>query len=88
LVEKARVDAAQKANARPDQVQVVSVTAVEWSDSSLGCPQPGFMYSQIVTPGYLLILRAGGRTYEYHSDRDQHVAFCANPKPPLRSSTP
>ena len=88
LVEQARLDAARRASTGLDQVEVLSVRAVEWPDSSLGCPQPGFMYSQIVTPGYRIALRAGGRTYEYHSDRGQRVVFCANPKRPLGSSAP
>jgi len=83
LVEKAKQDAARKAGVSPDQVTVVSVKAVQWPDSSLGCPQPGFMYSQVVTPGYLIVLSAGGKTYEYHSDRGQQVVTCANPRPPL-----
>lgn len=39
-----------------DKIQVDSVKAVQWSDSSLGCPQPGMMYAQVVTPGFLVTL--------------------------------
>lgn len=39
-----------------DKIQVDSVKAVQWPDSSLGCPQPGMMYTQVVTPGYQVTL--------------------------------
>lgn len=39
-----------------DKIQVDSVKAVKWPDSSLGCPQPGMMYMQVVTPGFLVKL--------------------------------
>jgi len=48
-------------------IKVVSVEAVQWPDTSVGCPQPGMMYAQVITPGYLIVLEAGGKTYEYHS---------------------
>ena len=35
---------------------VDSARAVQWPDSSLGCPQPGMMYTQIITPGYRVTL--------------------------------
>ncbi len=83
-VEQAKRALAQQVGVPPDQVAVVSATAVQWPDSSLGCPQPGFAYSQVVTPGYLIVLQAGGKTYEFHSDRaGQRVVTCANPRPPL-----
>jgi hypothetical protein len=48
-------------------IKVVSVEAVEWPDTSVGCPRPGMMYAQVITPGYRIVLEAGGETYEYHS---------------------
>ena len=83
LVEKARRDAAGKAGLAPEQVTVESVRAVEWRDTSLGCPKPGMMYAQVITPGYLIVLRAGGKTYQYHADRGQQVVTCDKPEPPL-----
>jgi hypothetical protein len=47
-------------------IKLVSVEAVDWPDSSIGCPQPGMMYAQVITPGYRIVLEAGGKTYEYH----------------------
>ena len=53
----------------PEEVSVLSSEPVEWSDASLGCPQPGMMYAQVLTPGYRFILEALGEQYAVHTDR-------------------
>jgi len=52
----------------PQEVTVVSFEAVQWPDASLGCPQAGMAYAQVVTPGYLVLLEVGGRQVEVHTD--------------------
>jgi hypothetical protein len=69
-------DLAEQSGLPADDIQLVSMEAVEWSDASLGCPQEGFMYAQVITPGYLLILEAQGQEYEYHTDRRANVVLC------------
>jgi len=63
----------------PGQVAVARVEAVDWPDTSLGCPQPDAAYAQVVTPGYRIQLSAQGQTYEYHSDRASRVVPCPQP---------
>ncbi len=60
-------------------VKVVSAAVVEWPDSCLGVPQQGVMCAQIVMPGYLFVLEADGRQYEYHSNQDASVIMPASP---------
>lgn len=81
LVQQAKQELATRVAVAADRIKVVSVTRVPWPSSALGCPQPDRMYSQIVTPGYRILLNAGGKTYEYHSDLTQRVVFCPNPSP-------
>ena len=50
-------------------VSVVKVEAVDWPDTSLGVPEPGKFYAQVITPGYKIILSAGGTQYEYHTGK-------------------
>ncbi|MDQ3328852.1 MAG: hypothetical protein M3506_10065, partial [Chloroflexota bacterium] len=52
-VEAARRVLAQAAITDAEDAVVVSITAQEWPDSALGCPEPGMMYQQVITPGYL-----------------------------------
>jgi hypothetical protein len=37
-----------------------------WPDGSLGCPEPGMSYTQVLVPGYRIELIADGAVYEYH----------------------
>lgn len=70
LLERAKEDIVQVARTSTDQITVVSTEQVEWSNASLGCPQPDMMYAQVITPGYRIILEANGQTYQYHSGLD------------------
>ena len=76
LVQQAIADAAKRTGVDPSAIQVVSVEARDWPDSSLGCPKPGFAYSQIVTPGFRIVLNAAGKQLEYHTDRGQQLVSC------------
>ncbi len=75
LVQQARADLAARLAIPPDAITVKSEQEVEWPDSSLGCPKPGMMYAQMITPGVLIVLEANGKTYEYHGSRVR-VSLC------------
>jgi hypothetical protein len=72
----AREDLARRLDLAPEAIRLVSVEAVEWSDASLGCPQPGMMYAQVIPPGFLVVLEAVGQTYGYHTDTGRLVVLC------------
>lgn len=67
-------DLAQRLGVAKSAITLVKIEAVEWPDASLGCPRPGMMYAQVITPGYLVVLRASGRNYEYHTSMTRAVA--------------
>lgn len=51
------IEAVRQQSALPKaKLEVSSLQAVEWPDGSLGCPQPGVMYTQMVTPGFRAIV--------------------------------
>jgi hypothetical protein len=83
LIDKAVADLAQRLSIPLDQITLVEVTPVVWPDSSLGCPQPGMVYTQVLAPGYLILLEANDTMYEYHANRATYVTFCENPSPPV-----
>jgi len=66
-------DLARRVDLTEDQIRVVSIKAVQWPDSSLGCPKPGMMYAQVITPGYEIVLQAGGQEFTYHTGADSFV---------------
>lgn len=76
VVERAREDLADRKGVGKEQITVVEVKAVNWPDTSLGCPQPGMMYAQVITPGYRILLSYEGQIYEYHSDQGDRVVCC------------
>ena len=75
-VNAALAAAADHLRVAPSQLHVDQVQAQQWPDSSLGCPQPGQLYSQIVTPGYLVLVSAGSTQLEYHTDTRSNVTLC------------
>lgn len=59
--------AASKQLAIPiEQLAVQHAQAVDWPDSSLGCPQPGMMYMQVITPGFKVEITVGKEIYPVH----------------------
>lgn len=52
-----------------ERINVVSVTAVDWPDSSVGCPKPGTSYLTVITPGHKVLLKVDERTYAVHEAR-------------------
>ena len=69
-------DAAARLGVPVEQLSVERVEAHEWSSSALGCPQPGFFYAQVITPGYLVVVAGGGRRLEYHTDTRGRAVMC------------
>jgi hypothetical protein len=67
-VQAAVRDLANALGVSQDQVSLVSAAIIEWPDSCLGIQQTNIACAEIVTPGYLILLEAKGRQYEYHTD--------------------
>lgn len=73
LAQKATEDLARRLGIDASGVKLVSREMAQWPDASLGNPQPGMVYAQVVTSGYKILLRAGDKTYEYHADLGERV---------------
>lgn len=71
-------DLARRALVKHDAITVVSATEQQWSDGAMGCPQPGQMYTQMIVPGYRVVMQAAGNRYAYHSDRRGNFIVCSN----------
>ncbi len=76
VVDLARQQLADSLSCDLQSVDIVSVEEMEWSDSSLGCPQPGMMYMQVITPGYRVTLEHNGQRYTFHTDRGRRAVHC------------
>lgn len=49
-------------------ISIVRVEAVQWGDPSLGLPEEGMGYQQVVTPGMRITLQYADRFYVYHTN--------------------
>jgi hypothetical protein len=79
-VEQAKADLAKRLSIDAARVTVVSSEEVTWSDGSLGCPEPGMMYTQALVPGGRIILEVDGTQYNYHSGANRAPFLCEHPK--------
>ncbi|WP_374686797.1 hypothetical protein [Promineifilum sp.] len=69
-------DALARSGAERSAVQVVKSEQVEWSDGSLGCPQPDTMYTMAIINGYQVILDVAGQTYDYRLSDSGAFVLC------------
>jgi hypothetical protein len=70
-----------------ERVLVDTVRAVDWPDSSLGCPQPGQAYLQVLTPGHKITLRVDGQFHFVHEARGK-AFVCRRAKAAVGGVTP
>ena len=75
-IDDALTDASRRTGLKRTELEVLSAEAVTWSDGSLGCPQPGMMYTQALVPGFRIRVRAGTETLDYHAGRRGAPTFC------------
>jgi len=73
LVMLAKFDLALKTGADIEKMETESVEEFDFSDASLGVPEPGVEYTQVITPGYIIMIIAEGETYEYHASGERVV---------------
>jgi hypothetical protein len=75
-VTRAKEDLARRLETSVDDVEVLEFREVVWRDASLGCPQPGMAYAQVLIDGMRIRLRHGGDVYEYHSGGNRGLYLC------------
>ena len=79
LVDLAKKDLSIKLGVEPAELEVVQAGYVSWRDSSIGCPQPGYQYLQVITNGSRIMLSASKQVYYYHSGGNRPPFLCKNP---------
>ena len=82
-VQKAIDDLADQLGVNAAAVQAGPLEQVTWSDGSLGCPEPGMSYPEVLTDGYRVLLIVDGEEYAYHAGAEQEFFYCADPMDPV-----
>jgi hypothetical protein len=73
LLARIRADLAARLGIPAGETKLKSVERATFPDRSLGCPEPGRVYAQVVTEGQRFQLEAKGQTYRYHAAGDRFV---------------
>lgn len=80
FVDLAIADLASRLDIPAADITVTLAEHVVWPDGSLGCPQPGMVYTQVLVDGSRAILQVGQTSYSYHGGGIQPAPFlCENP---------
>lgn len=84
IVQTAIADLRERLSDPAAEVTVVSVEEVDWPDGSIGCPQPGMVYTQAIVNGTKIVLKHAGIRYDYHQGGSREVFYC----PPGQATSP
>ncbi len=52
-------------------IRIIDVSEREFPDMSLGAPEKSEMAAMMISPGWEILLSAGGKNYEYRADSYQ-----------------
>jgi len=69
-------EAAALAKIRREQLVVERAQSVVWNDGSLGCPEPGMMYTQALIKGYWVVVEAAGRKFDFRVGNGGRFRLC------------
>lgn len=79
MVELAIADLVDRFGVDPTAIEVLEAEPVTWPDGSLGCPQPGMLYTQALVEGYRVVLGYQGHSFFYHAGPDAIPFYCEAP---------
>lgn len=79
IIDPIVADAAARLGVDPSTVKIVSAEARTYGDGSLGCPQPGEMYTQALVDGYGVIVEVNGTKLDYRGSGPGRFRLCENP---------
>jgi hypothetical protein len=75
-VDQSIQDLAGRLQVAPAEIEYLDFEAVVWPDGSLGCPQPGMEYTQVLVEGFRIRLQHAGQIYEYHGGGRRAPFLC------------
>lgn len=77
-LDRAVEDLATRLDVDPTTIELVSDELVVWSDTSVGCPEPGNLYAQMLTDGRRVVLRHDDRSFVYHAAEGEDLFLCTS----------
>jgi hypothetical protein len=83
-----KADLATRLGRSVDAAHVLRAEQVIWPDGSIGCAQPGVLYTQATVVGYLVEFELEAKIYRYHSALNGAPIYCEHPGPHVRTLGP
>ena len=81
LLDALKTDLIERTGTTLDEIKVLQAQVMIWSDGSLGCPQPGVLYTQALVNGYWVILEVGDQLYDYRLADTGYFFLCQSEFP-------
>lgn len=78
-IRQAKTDLAARTGVDPGEIAVTVSGKVTWNDGSLGCPEPGKMYTQSLVPGWRIVLSVAEGDHAYHAAQGGTLFYCPSP---------
>lgn len=79
LLDAIREDLAKRLGIDTAGWEPVQARSVNWNDGSLGCPKPGQVYTQAITPGYHIAFEVDETYYDYRAKQNGFFMLCELP---------
>jgi len=79
VLDKIYTDLEQRSGGDRRQFVVSKAVAAQWNDGSLGCPEPGQMYTQAIVNGYHIVVEYQGQSYDYRAADSGYFKLCPGP---------
>lgn len=73
---------ARELNFKEPDLGMPKASPVKWPDSSLGCPEKGMSYLQVIIPGYKVVFHRGDQVHHVHVGGGRAVVCEAKQKTP------
>jgi hypothetical protein len=81
-------DAAKRFGVADTAVVLTRAEKVTWNDASLGCPEPGQVYAQMLVEGFRVVAKTPAGSLTYNTDGGGKVVSCGAAAPGMKSATP
>ncbi len=70
-------DAAKRFGVAESAVVLTRAEQLDWPDGSLGCPEPGRVYTRMLVPGFRVVAKTTAGEMLYHTDTHGSARNCA-----------
>ena len=80
IVDEIVEDIFGRINVDRSTITLTSYEAVTWPNGAIGCPQPGYAYTQALVGGYRFIFNADGQQMLYHTAGTENFVYCDTTK--------